>query len=149
MQLELEQAKPIEAPQTIMLEFDGGCQPNPGQRYGSWLATINGESVSACTRQEFGYGTNNEAEFLALEQALYWLSVEPAHRLNQVFIWTDSMIVYWRLNPDRKVKKPGLPGTDRARMDEYAGRCLFLLKRFRNYAISWRSRAHNVATFGH
>ena len=59
--------------ETIQIHFDGGCRPtNPGNKYGSWEVLLNGKSVHKKGRVEFGWGTNNEAEFEALEGALSW-----------------------------------------------------------------------------
>ena len=82
--------------------FDGGCIPNPGRKYGSWMIEVNGQECTRRERIDFGQGTNNEAEFEALESALrFSLDNLPLAGLNprdfSVFLETDSTIVRNRI----------------------------------------------------
>lgn len=88
----------------ITIRFDGGCRPtNPGNKYGSFEASMNGRQVILVSRQEFGRGTNNEAEFDALNAALEWtiksvLDSDNSPSIFDVEIFSDSTIVVNRIN---------------------------------------------------
>ena len=57
----------------IEIHFDGGCRPtNPGNTYGSFEVQLNHKQVFKASRIELGWGTNNEAEYRALIEALKW-----------------------------------------------------------------------------
>ena len=43
---------------------------NPGQKYGSFQVKLDGKEILKRSRVDFGFGTNNEAEFNALKLAL-------------------------------------------------------------------------------
>lgn len=50
---------------------DGSCRPNPGQmRIG--VVALRGEAVAHRVSQTMGYGTSNQAELLAVREALRW-----------------------------------------------------------------------------
>ena len=50
---------------------DGSCRPNPGQmRIG--VVALRGEAVAHRVSQPMGYGTSNQAELLAVREALRW-----------------------------------------------------------------------------
>ena len=44
------------------IRFDGGCKPNPGMKYGSFMVKWNGQTVALRKNFPLGRGTNNEAE---------------------------------------------------------------------------------------
>ena len=54
----------------VEIYFDGGCLGNPGQKYGSFQVKLDGREIVKRSRVDFGFGTNNEAEFNALKLAL-------------------------------------------------------------------------------
>jgi hypothetical protein len=63
-------AQPVNTPGKAEIYFDGGCLGNPGQKYGSFQVKLDGTEVLKRSRVDFGFGTNNEAEFNALKLAL-------------------------------------------------------------------------------
>ena len=50
----------------VTVRFDGGCQGNPGRKYGSYRIEDEVVVIAQESRFELGRGTNNEAEFEAL-----------------------------------------------------------------------------------
>lgn len=130
----------------VQIYFDGGCAPNPGQKYGSWMVRVNGVLAVSRNRFSFGYGTNNEAEWEALEMALRETLGHLERRLVyasdcRVLVVTDSTIVRTRLvNKNRN---------NNARMFLRAGICLRMLRQFASYEVEWKGRENNVELFGH
>jgi ribonuclease HI len=137
-------------PVNITIYFDGGCQPNPGQMYGSYSIAIDG-SEAISTTEDFGHGTNNVAEFEALYRAinrtislLEVRGVKPQHcRMN---IFTDSTIVRNRIrHPNRGDNK----SEGGKRMTAWTQKCTWLLLQFKTVEINWNPRSVNVQKFGH
>lgn len=135
----------------ITIRFDGGCRPtNPGNKYGSFEVSMNGRQVILVSRQEFGWGTNNEAEFDALSTALEWtvksiLDSGNSPSLFDVEIFSDSTIVVNRIN-GKNTKSKSEP---QMRMKNLAVKCLGKLVRFNSFKAAWNSRDNNVEKFGH
>lgn len=136
------------------IQFDGGCKPNPGNKYGSYEVLLDDVFNLSRNRFPLGWGTNNEAEFESLLMALKDLheaceksQVNPV--VIEVEIYTDSTIVKnWLLNfnqtDPRKVKN-----ARRLAMYGLAEKCISQLKGFHSFTIQWNPRAKNVETFGH
>lgn len=136
----------------ITVQWDGGCSPNPGNKYGSYRILWNDKPVLWDTRFSLGVGTNNEAEFEALEKALGDLCARFNQRGKDMSkfslkLLTDSMVVRYRLDPNRKAKKE--KGEAAKRMAALADRIRSTLKLFGGYTINWNSRERNVEAFGH
>lgn len=139
---------------TITIQFDGGCQPNPGQKYGSYhILNSHGEKILGQQRVRLGFGTNNEAEFDTLEMALDDLlddmdqnKVSPAKY--HLAIITDSKIVRNRLLKNTIHKKPKWIEAS-TRMFNLAEKCLVHIRRFSGFKAIWKPRESNVAAFGH
>lgn len=137
------------------IQFDGGCKPNPGQKYGSYCITH--DDVFEVSRHQFliGIGTNNEAEFEALLYALRELvtscpKAEVDPKQIEVSIFTDSMIVRNWLQKFHTVKVEKIKkDTRRLVMHGLAQNCLNLLSAFKSFTIEWNSRERNVEKFGH
>ncbi len=131
---------------TITIHFDGGCQPNPGNKYGSFEVLLDGIRVHKAERVKLGWGTNNEAEFDIFIEALKWVQNElpkggfEPHKFD-LEAFTDSTIVRNRL------VKPHLRGN--SRMWKLANRCLAIALKFRSFRANWNRRDRNVARFGH
>lgn len=79
------------------LYVDGGAKPNPGKGYGSYLLLKDGEFVKSRSRIEFGYATNNQAEFLILIYAM--LDIEAI--TERVIVISDSLHVIESMNGKR------------------------------------------------
>lgn len=139
----------------IIIHFDGGCRGNPGQMYGSFAVEYEGFELFRDTA-DFGHGTNNQAEFIALERALQWLldycmSAETlSPKETELKIFTDSTIVQNRINNRGYRPSKKFANTDGAkRMTECAARCHVLLDKFKSFTCCWNSREVNVEKFGH
>ena len=102
-------------------------------------------------RVEFGFGTNNEAEFQALIQALN--RCEACSKFAEISslgrygleIFTDSTIVANRLAGRNKTRKTE-PQQRMARLTES---CLAVAGQFKGFVVTWNSRTANVKRFGH
>jgi len=135
----------------VTISFDGGCRPtNPGHKYGSWSITIGHSHPIDVIEQEFGWGTNNEAEFEALISALMHtrailIKLNESASDYTVNIFTDSTIVRNRVK--------GLNRTNRSepqrRMFELNAKVLSHLQHFAGHDIKWQPREFNVERFGH
>lgn len=139
------------------IQFDGGCNPNPGSKYGSYEVSIDDTFNLTRNRFPLGYGTNNEAEFDSLLMALTDLHnacqravVKPGNV--QVDIFTDSMIVkgwirnYQSKSSPKKLKKCGERSMA---MFILATKCIRQLEQFESFTIEWNPRQRNVERFGH
>ena len=138
----------------ITIEFDGGCHPNPGNKYGSFCVSRNDTEFFRRSRVEFGYGTCNEAEFnslqLALEETIRCIldaGIEPKHY--SLVILTDSTIVRNRLISKRRARVFKKHSESSHRMIAHADRCLAIMELFDGYNVIWQGREANVVNFGH
>lgn len=135
----------------IQIQFDGGCDPNPGQMYGSFAISVDGQEAFHATEQ-FGPGTNNVAEFKALHRALLkTLSLMDliVHDRNQIHvdILTDSTVVRNRINKPWKPFDGTNPG--KKRMNDWSHKCHLILSGFGSFKASWIPRESNMEKFGH
>lgn len=137
--------------QTIQIYFDGGCRPsNPGNKYGSYEVLMDGVNVHTVSEQEFGFGTNNEAEFESLLSALEWTLkslVDYGYSPSQyrLSIFTDSMIVRNRISGQHKSNR----SEPQQRMSALTRRCHDWIEKFGGMEIVWQPREANVERFGH
>jgi len=82
-------SQPVKTVGKAEIFFDGGCLGNPGQKYGSFQIKLDGKEILKRVRVDFGFGTNNEAEFNALKLAADFRRLAPfrphrQHRLDFV-----------------------------------------------------------------
>ncbi len=82
------------------LYFDGGCRPNPGQMETAVVA----RGVTH-HRPDCGYGTNNDAEWLAL---LHAVELALANGLRDVVLLGDSASVIGQANDLTKCRSGSL-----------------------------------------
>lgn len=135
----------------ITIRFDGGCRPtNPGNKYGSFEVSFNGKQVCLMSRQELGWGTNNEAEFEIFETALKWTIrklMDSGNTADQFFLeaYSDSTIVVNRLMRRTTTGKK----EPQKRMANCCAKCLNYTKTFADFKIMWNGRINNLRTFGH
>jgi ribonuclease HI len=124
----------------ISIAFDGGAQGNPGPSYGSYL--VQYEGALYIDRHDFGPGTNNRAEYLALISALEWtLEHHPAPESAELHVYGDSQLVIHQLDGSYRVRNLGLlPLWEQARA---------LLARFGSVRLQWWSRDNSVKLLGH
>lgn len=148
----------------IQIRFDGGCRPNPGQKYGSYeIIKVKEKYVIArATRFQLGFGTCNEAELesliLALEKLMQWVSDNSYNpTVWKIKVLTDSTLVCGHLmkpsNPIKQINPHNMSKVIKARrrdaMIERALKCKAILRRFGAFNVEWRRREENVEVFGH
>lgn len=136
------------APGSVRLTFDGGSRGNPGPAYGSFRVRGAGaaDALQALRRLRFRHGTNNEAEYWSLLEALRWTLDEagrkrlPTGELD-LNVQGDSLLVIRQLQGEWKARD----GRMRRLRDEAAQ----LLARFGKVRLEHRPRSKSVAEFGH
>lgn len=127
----------------IQIYFDGGAAPtNPGNAYGSYeISSLIPELNHKTSRMQFGWGTNNQAEYLALIAGLKWLRHQLSGRQFRLEIFTDSLLI-----------RNQVAGKWKSRcihMKELRATVLDLLSVYPYWEIKWQGRAANVKRFGH
>jgi ribonuclease HI len=131
--------------------FDGGCLGNPGKKYGSFQVKLDGREILKRSRVQFGFGTNNEAEFnalkLALDEASAWFQTQGVDMGSlSLVVETDSTIVRNRLVVKNVIFKK-YPSSQR--MFALANECLAVMGQFGKFQVNWKGRSSNVQRFGH
>lgn len=125
--------------------FDGGCLGNPGKAYGSYKLQTR-EGKERIVRLQFGHGTNNSAEYMALNAALKDLrdtirkaGKDPAGF--EVEVLGDSKLVIQQASGVWKCRNATLkPLLDETRA---------LAGQFRNITFTWHPRSVSEAHLGH
>ena len=145
------ESPPVKTTRRVEIYFDGGCLGNPGQKYGSFQVKLDGREILKRSRVDFGFGTNNEAEFnalkLALDEAVGWFQSKAVVLENlSLVIETDSTIVRNRLVVKNVIFKK-YPSSQR--MFTLASECLEVMNQFGNFQVVWKGRVNNVERFGH
>ena len=144
-------SQPAKISSQMEIYFDGGCLGNPGQKYGSFQVKLDDKEIIKRSRVDFGFGTNNEAEFnalkLALDESVGWFR-EKAIELKSLslVVETDSTIVRNRLVVKNAIFKK-YPSSQR--MFALATECLGIMNQFGKFAVIWKGRSNNVERFGH
>ena len=141
----------VKTHRRVEIFFDGGCLGNPGQKYGSFQVKLDGKEILKRSRVDFGFGTNNEAEFnalkLALDEALGWFQSKAMDlKSMSLHVETDSTIVKNRLVVKNVISKR-FPSSQR--MFALANECLGVMNQFGKFDVVWKGRAGNVERFGH
>ena len=142
---------PVNICGKVEIYFDGGCLGNPGQKYGSFQIKLDGKEIIKRSRVDFGFGTNNEAEFnalkLALDEAMSWFLKNGIELKSlSLIVETDSTIVRNRLVVKNVIFKK-YPSSQR--MFALANECLGIMNQFGKFVVIWKGRANNVERFGH
>lgn len=121
--------------------IDGSCKPNPGQMYAGILVRFRNRTIF---RKNFhgGYGTNNEAEFCALIQALKVLKQagledHPCSKVPAVIV-SDSRNLVMAVEGKHKLKQPRLS----LRLEEVRELIRHIGQEFK---IIWTDRKNNLA----
>lgn len=113
----------------LKLFFDGGCRPNPGEME---VAVVARGTVYY--RPMLGYGTNNDAEWIAL---LYAMSVAQMLDGTDILLVGDSAVVIHQANGIWKCRSPDL----QRHLDAFKAQApLFARLRVRHIR-----RSHNLA----
>ena len=89
---------------TTEVFIDGASRGNPGES-GIGVLVVRGDGTRREIKKYLAKGTNNEAEYGALIEALGYLSNE---KIRKVRIHTDSQLVASQMNGLWKVKDPKL-----------------------------------------
>ncbi|MEO0139230.1 MAG: nicotinate (nicotinamide) nucleotide adenylyltransferase [candidate division WOR-3 bacterium] len=91
-------------PQSVEVFVDGSSLGNPGLMRAAFVVLVNGKKVYE-EIEELGEGTNNEAEYYALFNALSWL------KDNSIFgarVYMDSMLVVNQVKGSFKLRAENL-----------------------------------------
>lgn len=88
---------------------DGGARGNPGPAaIGCVVLNLSGGVVHEISKK-IGVGTNNEAEYTAVIQALIWLNeIKSDPKPSEIFFKLDSMLVVQQLGKRWKIKESRL-----------------------------------------
>jgi ribonuclease HI len=89
----------------LTIHTDGGSRGNPGNAGGGVVVLQDGREIFA---NSFGFGkkTNNEAEYLAVVEALKWLKKFSAKQLpTRVDFFLDSKLVAEQLSKNWRIKE--------------------------------------------
>jgi ribonuclease HI len=133
-------------PHKYELVFDGGSRGNPGSAYGSYRLKPIGGRARKPVRLSLGRGTNNEAEYLTLINALQAIlgeldqtGVDPGSVSLRVF--GDSQLVIRQLQGQWKAKD--------ARMRALRDQARELGALFGSIEFQHHDRWRSVAALGH
>ena|SRR5208282_1064915 len=69
----------------LSIYTDGSCKPNPGGEMRIGVVVMRGEQVVHSFARNMGMGTNNQAELLAVREALAW-----APKTEEIVLHVDS-----------------------------------------------------------
>ncbi len=130
----------------VYLIFDGGSLGNPGQGYGSYVFKGVVNQLDPVTIDYPGRTTNNEAEYMTLNNGLEAALTEiqmkgydPSQL--KIAVKTDSKLVVEQVCGRWKIKKTELrPHVQLAQQ---------LLGRFKSWDLSWHPRSESVRILGH
>jgi ribonuclease HI len=119
---------------------------NPGECYGSFRWKIADGKLSRPIRQRFGYGTNNQAEYMALIEGLKVLVAELlSTKSNPVEatleIRGDSKLVLKQLAGEWKVKNAALRKLHTSAQS--------LINQFGEVQLVHQARSETVRALGH
>ena len=127
----------------VMITFDGGAIPNPGEGYGSYNIRIGENKVPIYGESEEFYGsdwTNNQSEYNAVIRACKCVKKRLGTKVN-VKIYGDSKIVINQALGTWTVREEKLKPLHKELMD--------LLKSFKDFHLEYRPRIKSVEEFGH
>ena len=116
------------------LHFDGCCLPvNPGG-IACWAYFLEPEGKLAIPASGLHSekGTNNQAEYAALEHGLMRALVE---KIDDISVYGDSQLVVMQVCGEWEVKSQSIAG--------FHHRCCILARKFRKFEIDWIPREEN------
>lgn len=89
---------------------DGACTPNPGPMGIGFIILDGSEVVYSCSEDLGEVGTNNMAEYLAIDTALAVISTFEAHHLKSVTLdcYSDSKLAVEQLNGNWSINEKHL-----------------------------------------
>lgn len=92
----------------IKVYTDGGSRGNPGEAaIGVFITSSKGVPIASFGKR-IGIGTNNEAEYTAVIEALNWIREHPdkLQGVDQASFFLDSLLVVSQITGLYKVKNP-------------------------------------------
>jgi ribonuclease HI len=117
--------------ETFTAYFDGSASPNPGNmKIGGYVK--NGTSTLTKFSTGIGYGTNNEAEYLALIELLVKIT---SFNIKKVRIFGDAKLIIDQVNGDCKNNK--------LHLQRLALRANLLLNQIPDWKLTWVERSKN------
>ena len=125
----------------LLLTFDGGAKPNPGEVYGSFRIRENEKLVFEEIEEYFGsHMTNNQTEYRALIRGCEKV-IEMYGNIINLKIKGDSELIIKQIKGEYKVKNK--------RMKPLYGEVMNLLNKLNSYEIEYWDRENSVREFGH
>tara|TARA_Y100001978_G_C23544619_1_gene361476 strand:+ start:335 stop:721 length:387 start_codon:yes stop_codon:yes gene_type:complete len=125
----------------ILLTFDGGAKPNPGEGYGSFRVRENDELVFEEIEKHYGSNmTNNQTEYRALIRGCKKIIEMYEHNIS-LKIKGDSELIIKQIKGEYKVKNK--------RMKPLYTEVMNLLSNLDLYEIEYWDRENSVREFGH
>jgi ribonuclease HI len=112
--------------------FDGACRGNPGPSARAAVLKMNGEEIASVSQQLRGKLTNNQAEYRALEAALY---VGRRYNFDELVVRGDSELIVKQVNGEYAVNDEAL--------QTFHDRVTDLLDKFSAVAIEHVPREEN------
>lgn len=129
-------------PSFVMFYVDGGVKGrNPSPRGVYWSIRCEEKDASPVTirKDSQEYHTNNDAEWLALREALHYACEHHTDR--PIVIYSDSRLVVNQFNGKSAAYEP--------RMIAFRDECQALVEQLKWVAVMWRSREKIVEKLGH
>ena len=114
----------------MKLYVDGGCRPNPG----TMAVAVTDKNGNILVKKLLWEGTNNEAEYLAVLEALRYAK---QNNINEVTILTDSQLVERQLN--------GFWSINEEHLQSYWKRVKLYMEKFKTVEINKIPRNKNPA----
>lgn len=132
--------------QKYLIVFDGGSKGNPGPAYGSFFIQPWRDKSGIIERLQFGNGTNNEAEYMALIAALrsllaFLAGIDTNPEETALEIRGDSQLVLRQVKGQWKAKD--------ARMRALRDEVVQLVDRFGRVQLKEQPREKIVERLGH
>ena len=132
LKLENPNIEKIKTEESWIAYFDGSAKPNPGERSIGWLIKDNNGKSYDTNHHTKGFGTNNEAEYLALLDLVIHLAEGG---FKNVIIRGDSQLVVNQLTAGWKINKDTLKELNR--------QIKIQLERLENWKLEWVPRDKN------
>ena len=127
----------------IVLMFDGGAKPNPGEGYGSYSFKEKGENWDIYRKIEEPYGdniTSPQAEYTAITRACKSVKKLVGTGID-LEIYGDCELVIKQVTGEYRVKD--------TRLKEMNSELMSILNSFHSFKIEKIDRDDVVAKFGH
>ena len=127
----------------ILLTFDGGAKPNPGEGYGSFHIREDNKEIPKFSEIEQFYGenlTSNQTEYMAVIRGIRKV-IQLYGTTIDLKIKGDSELIVKQIRGEYKVKNK--------RMKPLYADAMELLMQLHSYEIKYWNRENSVREFGH